>query len=268
MSKNRLDSELFERGLAESREKAKSLIMAGRVQVNGTRADKAGSGVKESDEITVSGDDNPYVSRGGLKLEKALSVFPADVYAKTAVDVGASTGGFTDCLLQHGAKKVYAIDTGYGQLAYKLRTDERVEVFEKTNFRYMNAGTLEEKAGAAVMDVSFISVLKLAENLLNFLQEEADCIFLIKPQFETGREDAGKKGVVTDPEIHKKVLRKVISGLSDFGYCFAGLDFSPVKGPKGNIEFLAYFKAKSSQIPAEYEKLISETADKAHEVLK
>ena len=268
MNKNRLDSELFERGLAESREKAKSLIMAGRVQLNGIRADKAGFGVKESDEITVTGDASPYASRGGLKLEKALNVFPADVSEKTAIDVGASAGGFTDCLLQHGAKKVYAVDTGYGQLAYRLRTDERVQVFEKTNFRYMSAESIGEKAGTAVMDVSFISVLKLAENLLNFLDEEADCIFLIKPQFEAGREDAGKKGVITNPQIHKKVLMNVISGLSDFGYVFAGLDFSPLKGPKGNIEFLAYFKAKTGQMPAEYDELIIRTVNAAHEVLK
>ena len=264
--KERLDVLMHDTGLAESREKAKRLIMAGLVFVDGKRIDKAGTKVDLYADVQLKGNDNPYVSRGGLKLDKAMKVFEIDAHGKTCMDVGASTGGFTDCLLQNGAVKVYSIDVGYGQLAYKLRTDERVVCLEKTNFRNMEYDLVGEKIDIAVMDVSFISVLKLADNLKNFLKEDSIVMSLIKPQFEAGREFVGN-GVIRDSAIHEKVLIDVITGLKEKGLYVKKLDYSPIKGPKGNIEFITYMTLKEEDL-IDIPVLAKETVRKAHGELK
>lgn len=264
--KERLDVLLYEKGLAESREKAKRLIMAGIVFVANQRVDKAGTKVNTDDEIEVRGDKNPYVSRGGFKLEKALKEFEISAENKICMDVGASSGGFTDVLLQNGASKVYSIDVGHGQLAYKLREDSKVIVLEKTNFRNMEFDKVGELIDLAVMDVSFISVLKLADNLLNFLKEDGEYICLIKPQFEAGKEEVGKNGVVKDSKVHKKVLENVISGLKEKGLYLKKLDYSPIKGPKGNIEFIALFD-KNEENSINMNLLINNTIENAQNKL-
>ena len=236
--KKRLDVLLVEKGLAESREKAKAIIMSGIVYVDGEKEDKAGSTFSSEALIEVRGKTLKYVSRGGLKLEKAMEVFPVNPDGKICMDVGASTGGFTDCMLQNGASKVYAVDVGYGQLAWKLRQDERVVVMEKTNIRYVKPEDIEDKIELASVDVSFISLSKVLPPLRELLAEEASVVCLIKPQFEAGREKVGKKGVVRDRAVHAEVIENVTGFARDNGFHVMGLDFSPVKGPEGNIEYL------------------------------
>lgn len=265
--KKRLDSAVYDKGLTESREKAKSLIMAGLVYVNGQKADKAGLFVADTDIVELKGNDCPYVSRGGLKLEKALNEFNIDPQNKIVIDIGASSGGFTDCLLQNGAKEVYAVDVGYGQIAYALRIDPRVHLFEKTNFRYMLSDSLAQPADIAVMDVSFISITKLAGNLKKFLTSDADYISLIKPQFESEKNQIGKKGVITERKSHTVILTKVICSMKEEGFYLKNITYSPIKGAKGNIEFLAHFTLKSSDEVADMENLVNNITKRAHEAL-
>lgn len=249
MSKKRLDVMLVERGLAESREKAKAIIMSGIVYVDGEKEDKAGSNFPETANIEVRGKTLKYVSRGGLKLEKAMEVFPIELDGKVCMDVGSSTGGFTDCMLQNGAVKVYSVDVGYGQLAWKLRQDERVVVMEKTNIRYVKPEDIEELVDFASVDVSFISLSKVLPPLRDLLKDEAEVVCLIKPQFEAGREKVGKKGVVRDKAVHVEVIENVLGYAEEAGFNVLGLDFSPVKGPEGNIEYLMHIKKDSEITP-------------------
>ncbi len=238
--KKRLDVLLVEKGLAPSREKAKAYIMSGIVYVDGEKEDKAGSTFDEEKNIEVRGNTLKYVSRGGLKLEKAMETFPIDLSGKVCMDVGASTGGFTDCMLQNGATKVYAIDVGHGQLDWKLRTDERVVCMEKTNIRYVTPADIDELAEFASVDVSFISLSKVLPPLYDLMVEDGQVVCLIKPQFEAGREQVGKKGVVRDKAVHKQVIVKCTEYAENSGFKVLGLTFSPVKGPEGNIEYLMY----------------------------
>ena len=240
MAKIRLDVALVEGGFAESREKAKALIMAGIVYVNNQKSDKAGNTVKPDDVIEVRGETLKYVSRGGLKLEKAVKVFDFTLDNKICADIGASTGGFTDCMLQNGAKKVYAIDVGYGQLAWKLRTDKRVINLERTNFRYVTKEQIPEELDFASVDVSFISLSLILPVLYTLLKNDGQAVCLIKPQFEAGKENVGKKGVVRDKNIHIAVIEKIINVILENNFSLLGLDFSPVKGPEGNIEYLCH----------------------------
>lgn len=241
--KERLDVLLTKQGLAESREKAKALIMSGEVFVNGQREDKAGAVFEESKAaIEVRGRTLPYVSRGGLKLEKALQNFPLSVQDKVCMDIGASTGGFTDCMLQNGARKVYSVDVGHGQLAWKLRNDERVVCMEKTNFRYMQPEDIADRLDFASVDVSFISLTKILLPARNLLKDDGEMVCLIKPQFEAGREKVGKKGVVRDVAVHREVIEKVIDFAAMIGFHILQLDYSPIKGPEGNIEYLLFIR--------------------------
>ena len=260
MSKKRLDLLLVEKGLAESREKAKAIIMSGIVYVDGEKEDKAGSNFSETAEIEVRGKTLKYVSRGGLKLDKAMQSFPIELTDKVCMDVGASTGGFTDCMLQCGASKVYSVDVGYGQLAWKLRNDERVVCMEKTNIRYVTPDDIDDKIEFASVDVSFISLSKVLPPLRELLTEDAQVVCLIKPQFEAGREKVGKKGVVRDKKVHEEVIKNVVDFTTASGYEILGLDFSPVKGPEGNIEYLMHAKKRDDQesIPAEMQNGITE----------
>ena len=264
--KKRLDVLLTEQGYADTRSKAQAIIMAGQVYVDGQKADKPGISYEESVSIEVRGDVCPYVSRGGLKLEKALRDFGVKPEGFVCSDSGASTGGFTDCLLQQGAKKVFAIDVGYGQLDWKIRSDERVVVMERTNIRYVTPEDLGEPLDLSVIDVSFISlkiVLPAIKNLLKPGQGQVLC--LIKPQFEAGREKVGKKGVVREPEIHKEVLDMFVELADNLNFTILGLTFSPVKGPEGNIEFLGHLTLGAG------EGIRPDTADvvrQAHEALK
>ena len=237
--KIRLDAAVFAAGLAESREKAKAAVMAGLVFVNGQREDKPGTQVKDTDSIEVRGQQLRYVSRGGLKLEKAMEVFPIKLDDCLCMDVGASTGGFTDCMLQNGARKVYAVDVGYGQLAWKLRTDERVVNLERTNIRHVTREQIPEEIDFCSIDVSFISLTLVLPVVHELLREGGRLVCLIKPQFEAGKENVGKKGVVRDTSVHAAVIEKITRFLTDNGFTLIGVDFSPVKGPEGNIEFLA-----------------------------
>lgn len=236
--KTRLDIAVFEQGYAPSREKAKAIIMAGQVYVNNQKQDKPGFEIKDSDDLEVRGNTLKYVSRGGLKLEKAMQVFPVNLSGKICMDVGASTGGFTDCMLMNGASKVYSIDVGYGQLAWKLRCDERVVNLERTNFRYVDEKLISDKIDYASVDVSFISLKLIFPNLHKLLKPDSLAVCLIKPQFEAGRDKVGKKGVVRDPAVHIEVIENVINYALQDGFSVLGLDFSPVKGPEGNIEYL------------------------------
>ena len=240
--KTRLDIALFERGFAESREKAKALIMAGIVFVNNQKSDKAGNTVKPDDIIEVRGETLKYVSRGGLKLEKAVASFNISLEGCVCADIGASTGGFTDCMLQNGAAKVYSIDVGYGQLAWKLRTDERVVNLERTNFRYVTREQVPDELDFASVDVSFISLYHIFPTLRTLLKEGGRAVCLIKPQFEAGREKVGKKGVVREKETHMEVVRMVMEFALSIGFGVLGLAFSPIKGPEGNIEYLLYLQ--------------------------
>lgn len=246
--KERLDVLLIERGFFDSREKAKAVIMAGEVFVNGQREDKAGSKFDKEADIEVKGKALRYVSRGGLKLEKAVEVYKLDLADKVCIDIGSSTGGFTDCMLQNGAAKVYAIDVGTNQLAWKLREDRRVVSMEKTNIRYVTEDDLPEKADFASVDVSFISLTKVLKAAVNLLNTDAEMVCLIKPQFEAGREKVGKKGVVRDFSIHKEVIKLVINFALSLNFLIKGLTFSPVKGPEGNIEYLLYIQKKNESM--------------------
>lgn len=243
--KIRLDARIFELGLTESREKAKAFIMAGQVYVNGMKATKAGVTVSEKDSIEVRG-SNEFVSRGGHKLKKAMSVFPISLENKICMDVGASTGGFTDCMLQNDAVKVYSVDVGYGQLAWKLRSDPRVINLERTNIRYITDEQVPDKIDFASVDVSFISLCLVLPAIYPILSDDGECVCLIKPQFEAGREKVGKKGVVRDINVHSEVIEKIYNFAIETGFFVAGLDFSPIKGPEGNIEYLIYLKKQET----------------------
>lgn len=242
MKKVRLDQLVFDLGYTESRERAKTTIMSGLVFVNGQRADKPGTPVAPDAKIEVRGEAIPFVSRGGFKLDKALQVFPIDPSGKSCIDCGASTGGFTDVLLQHGAAKVYAVDVGYGQLAWKLRNDPRVVNLERTNLRYVTAEQIPELLELAVMDVSFISIKLVLPAVKALLVPGADLVCLIKPQFEAGRDEVGKKGVVRDSGVHCQVIRGILDVAPQIGLSVMGLDFSPIKGPEGNIEYICHMK--------------------------
>ncbi|MBR0160706.1 MAG: TlyA family RNA methyltransferase [Oscillospiraceae bacterium] len=265
MSKSRLDQYLFDHGYAESREKAKAIIMSGAVFLNGRRVDKPGLMISDSDQPEVHGKPLKYVSRGGLKLEKALQVFPVDPSGMICIDCGASTGGFTDVLLQAGASRVYAVDVGYGQLAWKLRNDDRVINLERLNVRYLAEEQIPEKLDLAVMDVSFISIRLILPVVKEFLKPGADYICLIKPQFEAGREYVGKKGVVRDPAVHRQVIDTCLHTAKQLGYRIMGLDWSPIRGPEGNVEFLCWLK---NEIGPDTVLDIDETVRMAHAFFK
>lgn len=241
--KERLDVLLVKHGLAESREKAKAIIMSGNVFVDGQREDKAGAAFDEQKAvIEVKGHSLKYVSRGGLKLEKAMDRFQITLKGKICMDIGASTGGFTDCMLQNGAVKVYSVDVGHGQLAWKLRNDERVVCMEKTNFRYLLREQIEDELDFASVDVSFISLTKILIPARSLLGEHGQMVCLIKPQFEAGKEKVGKKGVVREPEVHREVIEKIVDYADYLGFAILGLEFSPIKGPEGNIEYLLWLE--------------------------
>ena len=249
--KIRLDVAVFEKGFAPSREKAKAIIMAGLVYVNNQKVDKAGTEIKEDDVLEVRGNTLKYVSRGGLKLEKAMQEFPITLKGKICMDVGASTGGFTDCMLQNGAVKVYSVDVGYGQLAWKLRCDERVVNLERTNFRYVDEEIIKDKIDFSSVDVSFISLKHILPNLNKLLAENGTAVCLIKPQFEAGKEKVGKKGVVRDKSVHLEVVNNVIKMALENGISVCGLQFSPIKGPEGNIEYLIYLEKSNEPVVAD-----------------
>ncbi|MDO4749835.1 MAG: TlyA family RNA methyltransferase [Eubacteriales bacterium] len=242
MKKQRLDQLVFELGLTESRERARTSIMAGLVFVDGQRMDKPGAAVSPDAKIELRGEAIPYVSRGGLKLEKALRVFDIDPAGKHCLDGGASTGGFTDVLLQNGAEKVYAVDVGYGQLAWKLRSDPRVVCMERTNLRCVTPEQIGEILDLAVMDLSFISLRLVLPAVRDLLSEHGEVVCLVKPQFEAGREKVGKKGVVRDPAVHLEVLETFLNTADELGFAVIGLDYSPIRGPEGNIEYLAWLR--------------------------
>ena len=278
--KERLDVMLVARGLAESREKAKEIIMSGNVFVNSCREDKAGSMFDEKAVIEVKGNTLKYVSRGGLKLEKAMDNFSVSLSGKICMDVGASTGGFTDCMLQNGAVKVYSVDVGHGQLAWKLRQDERVVCMEKTNIRYVTPEDIPDKIGVTSIDVSFISLTKVLLPVKNLLEDHGDVVCLIKPQFEAGREKVGKKGVVKDKSVHRDVIHMVIDYARSIGFLVCNLDFSPIKGPEGNIEYLLHIVNSVSEpesaadnssdrylLPEIMEDVICEVVERAHGTL-
>ena len=248
VKKVRLDTYLVDSGLFESRAKAQAAIMAGQVLADEQKIDKPGTLVKQGAVIRLLGDRLKYVSRGGLKLEKALQVFPVSLQGKVMADIGASTGGFTDCALQNGAVRVYAIDVGYGQLAWKLRNDPRVVNMERTNARTLDEQSLPEQINAASVDVAFISLDKILPSVKKLLAPDAFVLALIKPQFEAGKEHIGKKGVVRDPSVHKEVIRRILALARAEGFTVSGLDFSPVKGPEGNIEYLLYLTTGTPEI--------------------
>lgn len=250
--KERLDVLLVKRNLAESREKAKAIIMSGNVFVDGEREDKAGTSFSDECAIEIKGNTMPYVSRGGLKLEKAIANFEVDVQDKVCSDVGSSTGGFTDCMLQNGAKKVFAIDVGRGQLAWKLRTDERVVCMEKTNIRYVVPEDLGEPVDFSSIDVSFISLTKVLEAIRNYLVVDGEIVALIKPQFEAGREKVGKKGVVREIETHYEVVEKIFTFALSIGFNILNFAYSPIKGPEGNIEYLVHLKKSTTEETKNY----------------
>lgn len=246
--KKRIDVLLFERGLAPSREKARTLIMAGSVYVNNQKFDKPGDTVSDDAEIEVRGSTLKYVSRGGLKLEKAMQLFPIDLNGKICMDIGASTGGFTDCMLQNGAQRVYSVDVGYGQLAWQLRQDSRVVNLERTNARYLTREQVPEEIDFFSVDVSFISLRIILPAVRPLLRDGGQAVCLIKPQFEAGREKVGKKGVVRDRAVHEEVVETICRFAVENGYSVLGLTFSPVKGPEGNIEYLAYLEKSDAPV--------------------
>jgi len=250
-NKIRLDIYLTENGLAESRAKAQAVIMAGEVYINDQKIDKAGAQVTGDEVIEVRSKSQKYVSRGGKKLEKAIDVFGIDLVGKVCVDIGASTGGFTDCMLQNGAAKVFAVDVGYGQLAWKLRSDERVVNMERTNIRYVTNEQIGEKIDFASIDVSFISLKLVLPVVFDLLAENGQAVCLIKPQFEAGKENVGKNGVVRDKKVHKSVINDVICFTNSAGFDIIGLDFSPIKGPEGNIEYLMWICRGGRPCPPE-----------------
>mgnify|MGYP002658733873 FL=1 len=272
--KERLDVLLVKKGLAPSREKAKAVIMSGSVYVDGQKEDKAGSVFdEESAQIEVRGHALPYVSRGGLKLEKALKVFPITLTDKICMDIGASTGGFTDCMLQNGAAKVYSVDVGYGQLDWKLRQDDRVVCMEKTNFRYMTPEDIPDVLDFASVDVSFISLDKILTPAYALLKDQGEMVALIKPQFEAGREKVGKKGVVRDPKVHEEVISRIVRHADEVSFEVLDLSYSPIRGPEGNIEYLIHLRKNPERtvypdILAVFEKKIKELVDEAHQELE
>lgn len=265
MSKGRLDVALTERGLCESRQKAQAAIMAGLVTVNGEKVTKSGFGIQESDVIEVKGPAIPYVSRGGLKLEKAMRLWEIDLTGKVCADIGASTGGFSDCMLQNGAAKVYAVDTGYGKLDWKIRTDPRVVALERTNARYLTREQVPEWLDFASVDVSFISLRLILPALRGVLKPGGQVVCLVKPQFEAGRENVGKKGVVRDPAIHLMVLENFLAHAKENGFYVKALTFSPIKGPEGNIEYLGQIVA--SEIPSQ-EFDLKRLVEESHQTLE
>lgn len=250
--KERLDVLMVKRNLAESREKAKAIIMSGKVYVDGQREDKAGSSFSEEVTIEIKGNPLKYVSRGGLKLEKAIERYGLQLQGKICMDVGSSTGGFTDCMLQNGAKKVYSIDVGTNQLAWKLRQDERVVSMERTNIRYLTPDQIGDKPAFASIDVSFISLTKVLLPVRELLMESGEVVALIKPQFEAGREKVGKKGVVRDKKVHLEVIETVSSYATSIGFDCLDLDYSPIKGPEGNIEYLLYLRKLKAMEEGQY----------------
>lgn len=264
--KVRLDVLLVKKGLAESREKAKAYIMSGIVYVNDQKEDKAGDLFEEDTaKVEVRGATLKYVSRGGLKLEKAIEKHDISLEGMVCMDIGASTGGFTDCMLQNGARKVYAVDVGHGQLAWKLRNDERVVCMEKTNFRYMLREHIQDDLDFASVDVSFISLKKILPPAYALLKDDARMVCLIKPQFETEKEKVGKKGVVREPAVHKEVLVSVLSFMREIGFDILDLDFSPIRGPEGNIEYLAYIR---KSVPTEGYDFEAEWMDRIQEIVQ
>lgn len=262
--KQRLDVLLVEKGIISSRENAKACIMAGQVFVDGQRVDKAGEKVPVDAEIEYKGHKIPYVSRGGLKLEKAMKTWPISLEGKTCMDIGASTGGFTDCMLQNGAKKVYSVDVGYGQFAWKLRTDERVVCMERTNIRYVTPEDIGEPIDFASIDVSFISLKKIMPATLNLLSDKGEVVALIKPQFEAGREKVGKKGVVRDISVHKEVVYGIVDFLLEQNIVVLGVAYSPIKGPEGNIEYLVYFTKDTTKETEFNRDYIDEMVENSH----
>lgn len=275
MSKIRLDQYLCQNDLVQSRERAKALIMSGIVFVNEQKVDKAGEMISPDAKVEVRGHDIGYVSRGGLKLEKAMQVFPMRPNGKVCMDIGASTGGFTDCMLQNGAKKVYSVDVGYGQLAWSLRTDERVVNLERTNIRYVTEEQIPDPIDFISVDVSFISLTLVLPVAYRLLRPGAQMVCLVKPQFEAGKDKVGKKGVVREPQIHKEVIQKVAACAKELGFLRMGLDFSPIKGPEGNIEYLLFLKKPENETQESEENLaeeklpeiISEVVAQAHQSL-
>ena len=263
MAKLRLDQRVFDLKLAESREKAKALIMAGSVYVDGQRELKPGAAVSEESSIELRGEKLRYVSRGGLKLEKALDRFSINPVGFLCVDCGASTGGFTDCLLQRGAAHVWAVDVGYGQLAWSIRQDERVTVMERTNARSLTPEMFGKSMDLAVMDMSFISLRLVLPAVRELLKEDGQVACLVKPQFEAGREKVGKKGVVRDPAVHREVLERFAADAKDLGFGLLNMDFSPVRGPEGNIEYLAHLRKGAESTDIDFAAIVAAS----HEVL-
>lgn len=268
VEKERLDVLLVQQGLANSRELAKAYIMAGNVYVDGQKEDKAGTKVAVTAKLEVKGNQMKYVSRGGYKLEKAMDVFGIRLDGKICLDIGASTGGFTDCMLQNGASKVYAIDVGYGQFAWKLRNDERVVCLEKTNVRYVTHEQVPDEGDFASIDVSFISLTKVLPAVLGVLGEKGQLVCLIKPQFEAGREKVGKKGVVRDSNVHREVIEMIVEYVRTQSLGILGLDFSPIKGPEGNIEYLIYLdKSRSGMHEDEVQARVDTVVAQSHKIL-
>lgn len=268
VEKERLDVLLVQQGLANSRELAKAYIMAGNVYVDGQKEDKAGTKVAVTAKLEVKGNQMKYVSRGGYKLEKAMDVFGIRLDGKICLDIGASTGGFTDCMLQNGASKVYAIDVGYGQFAWKLRNDERVVCLEKTNVRYVTHEQVPDEGDFASIDVSFISLTKVLPAVLGVLGEKGQLVCLIKPQFEAGREKVGKKGVVRDSSVHREVIEMIVEYVRTQSLGILGLDFSPIKGPEGNIEYLIYLdKSWSGMHEDEVQARVDTVVAQSHKIL-
>lgn len=264
--KKRLDILVFEKGFTDSREKAKAVIMAGQVYVDNQKADKCGTSYDENANIEVRGNVQKYVSRGGLKLEKAINNFDLSLNDKITMDIGASTGGFTDCMLQNGAKKVYSIDVGYGQLAWKLRNDERVVNLERTNMRKVTSEQVPDKIDFFSVDVSFISLKLILPVARRLMADNAEAVCLIKPQFEAGREKVGKKGVVRDPAVHAEVVQNIFDFCLENGFDVLNIDFSPIKGPEGNIEYLIHLRY--SDAPQSYTDItLDELVKRSHEAL-
>ena len=265
MAKKRLDVAMTEQGLAESRQKAQAIIMAGQVYVDGQKVDKAGAPVGESARIEVRGKTMPYVSRGGLKLEKAMQLWPIALNGAVCADIGASTGGFTDCMLQNGAQKVYAVDVGYNQLDYRLRTHPQVVCMERTNARYLTQEQIPDPLDFFSVDVSFISLNLILPALRPLMKETGEGVCLVKPQFEAGKDKVGKKGVVRDPEVHLEVLEHFLEHAAHAGFSVKDITFSPIRGPEGNIEYLGYLSVRQGE---EYSGDLSALVAASHGELK
>lgn len=266
-TKERIDTLLVEKGVFQSREKARASIMAGEIYVNGIKITKAGQIVKKEDSLEFRGKEMPYVSRGGYKLEKAIKEFKIDLKDKVCMDVGASTGGFTDCMLQNGASKVFSIDVGYGQFAWKLRTDPRVVCMERTNIRYVTQESIGEYCDMASIDVSFISLTKVLPAVKTLLKEDGKVLALIKPQFEAGRDKVGKKGVVKEKETHREVIYNIVNFSIKEGFSIIGIEYSPIKGPEGNIEYLLYMTKDKSVFQELDNSMIDNIVNKSHNQL-